>query len=146
MVGVIVRIAFRYGDTRLFSRLVCLLRGGDSAHCEVATNELGGSYWCVSSSFLDGGVRGKEMPLPPGKWRIYKIETKRDPVQWCAEHSGAKYDVLGLLGVVLPPLGHARKRWFCSEVAAAILGLSEPHIFDLRTLEAVCARFGTRVQ
>jgi hypothetical protein len=142
----IARIAFRYGDRRLFARLVCLLRGGDSAHCEVATREFARSFWCVSSSFLDGGVRSKDMPLPAEKWRIYEIEAQRDPVQWCAEHSGAKYDVLGLLGVVLPPLGHERKRWFCSEVAAAILGLREPHIFDLRALEAVCARFGTRIQ
>lgn len=142
----IVRIAFRYGDTRLFSRLVCLLRGGDSAHCEVAINEFDGSYWCVSASFLDGGVRGKDMPLPPEKWRIYEIEAEHDPFVWMQRHEGAGYDVPGLLGIVLPPIGHSRKRWFCSEVAAAILGLREPHIYDLRTLEAVCARYGTRVQ
>lgn len=142
----IVRVAFRYGDTRLFARLVCLLRGGDSAHCEVAINELAGRYWCISSSFLDGGVRSKDMPLPPEKWRIYEVKAALDPIDWHSLHGGAKYDLLGLLGIMLPTFGHARTRWFCSEAAAAILGLREPHIFDLRTLEAVCARYGTRVQ
>lgn len=142
----IVRIAFRYGDTRLFSRLVCLLRGGDSAHCEVAYAWESSAHSCVSSSFLDGGVREKRILLDKRKWRVYEIEAQHDPLAWGAEHADAKYDVLGLLGIALPTLGHSRKRWFCSEVSAAILGLREPHIFDLRTLEAVCARYGTRVQ
>lgn len=36
-------------------------------------------------------------------------------------------------------------RWV-REAVADILGLREPQIFDLRTLESVCARFGERVQ
>jgi hypothetical protein len=143
---VIARIAFRYNDTRLFSRVVCLLRGGDSAHCEVAIEQSDGTHWCVSSSFLDGGVRGKDMPLPADKWRVYEIDAQRDPAAWEVEHAGKGYDILGLLGVAFPPFGHSRRRWFCSEAAADMLGLREPHIYDLRTLESVCARFGTRVQ
>lgn len=141
-----VRVAFRHADRRLFARLVCLLRGGDSAHCEVAWAWQGEAHRCVSASFLDGGVRGKQIDMPACKWRIYEIEAVRDPVAWCADNSGAGYDVAGLLGIVFPPLGHARRRWFCSEVAAHLIGLATPHIYDLRTLESVCARFGRRVQ
>lgn len=142
----IVRVAFRYGDTRLFAWLVCLLRGGDSAHCEVAYPWHGDMYACVSASFLDGGLRAKAMTLPPTKWRVYEIEAPVHPVDWLDQHQGKGYDILGLLGIVLPPLGHSRRRWFCSEAAADMLGLREPHIYDLRTLESVCARFGKRVQ
>lgn len=141
----IVRVAFRYGDRRLFARLVCLLRGGDSAHCEVAKPILNGQFWCVSSSWLDGGVRYKYMPLPADKWRMYEIDAAVHPAQWHEANMRKGYDVLGLLGIVLPPMGHSRRRWFCSEAAADMLGLREPHIYDLRTLESVCARFGTRV-
>lgn len=143
-----VRVAFRYGDRRLFARLVCLLRGGDSAHCEVAYTkpDEAGQFFCVSSSWLDGGVRSKSMPLPPEKWRAYEIEADSGLLTWVTFHDGAGYDVLGLLGIVFPPVGHRRKRWFCSEAAADILGLREPHIYDLRTLESVCARYGRRVQ
>lgn len=142
-----VRVAFRYGDRRLFARLVCWLRGGDSAHCEVASvwTETG-LHHCVSSSWLDGGVRGKWMPLPADKWRVYEIEATTDPLAWLAEHRDQGYDRLGLLGILWPRLGHSRRRWFCSETAGDVVGLPEPQIFDLRTLESVCQRFGTRVQ
>lgn len=141
-----VRVAFRFGDPRLFSRLVCLLRGGDSAHCEVAWAWEGARHRCVSASFLDGGVRCKDIDLRAGAWRVYELQAHHWPLAWGAAHAGARYDVLGLLGIVLPPLGHSRKRWFCSEAVAAVIGLREPQIYDLRTLESVCARFGRRVQ
>lgn len=141
-----VIVAFRYGDTRLFARTVCALRGGDSAHCEVATPAEPWVYDCVSASFLDGGVRGKRMALPPEKWRLYRMDARRDPADWLAAHEGQGYDVLGLAGIVLPPLWHSRTRWFCSEAAADILGLAPAHIYDLRVLESVCARFGERLQ
>jgi hypothetical protein len=142
----IVRIAFRYDDKRLFSRLVCLLRGGDSAHCEVAWKWDGLTHDCISASFLDGGVRQKVIPMPADKWRIYEIDAATLPGDWFRLNVGAGYDVLGLIGIVFPPANHAAQRWFCSEVAADILGLRDPQIFDLRNLEAVCARFGKRVQ
>lgn len=141
-----VIVAFRYGDTRLFARLVCLLRGGDSAHCEVATPVEPGVYDCVSSSYLDGGVRGKRMMLGPEKWRLYRIDAVQDPAAWLVQHAGAKYDVLGLLGIVFPPMGHRRRRWICTEAVADIVGLRDPHTYDLRTLESACARFGERLQ
>ena len=55
--------------------------------------------------------------------------------------------VAGVLGtILLPPIGHARMAKFCTEAAADIVGLPEPHLFDLRTFEAVVARFGRRIQ
>lgn len=141
-----VRIAFRYDDRRIFARLVCLLRGGDSAHCEVAWKWSGYQHECISASWLDGGVRQKSLRLAPEKWRIYEVEAATLPGDWFREHAGAKYDVLGLLGILFAPAGHSFQRWFCSEVAADILGLTEPNQFDLRALESICARFGKRVQ
>ena len=62
-----IRIAFRYGDRRWFARLVCALRGGDVAHCEVAYAQLAIGHLCVSASWLDGGVRSKMIVLDPAK-------------------------------------------------------------------------------
>jgi hypothetical protein len=53
---------------------------------------------------------------------------------------------VGLLGILWPILGHRTRRWFCSEAVADMLGLPEPQLFDLRTLESVCALIGRRVQ
>lgn len=142
-----VRIAFRYGDTRLFARLVCLWRGGDSAHCEVAILEPGSSdtYMCLSASWLDGGVRIKHMKLPTSKWRVYNIDVSQDNVyNWASAHVGKKYDWVGLLGFILPRIKGRKKSYFCSEVAAEVMGLNEPYKFDLRLLELVCARYGSK--
>lgn len=142
----LVRAAFRYGDGRVFSRAVTFLRGGDSAHCEVAWAWSGQTHSCVSASFVDGGVRRKDIEMPPEKWRIYEVPAAIDPQLWYERHAGAGYDALGLLGILWPRLGHGRRRWFCSEVLADVLGLRQPQLFDLRTAESMCALLGERVQ
>ena len=142
----LVRAAFRYRDRRAFARVVTSLRGGDSAHCEVAWAWDGALHRCVSSSWLDGGVRRKDIEMPPEKWRIYELPAAIAPQLWYERHAGAGYDVLGLLGILWPRVGHRRHRWFCSEVLAAIIGLPQPQLYDLRTAESVCAKLGERVQ
>lgn len=141
-----IRIAFRYDDRRIFARLVILLRGGDSAHCEAAWGWDGTVHDCVSASFLDGGVRGKSIVMPASKWRIYEVPGVVDPRVYLAKHDEDGYDVLGLLGVLWAGFGHSRNRRFCSEACAEMIGLPDPHLFDLRTLESVCALIGRRVQ
>lgn len=141
-----LRIAFRYGDTRLFSRLVCLVRGGDSAHCEVVLRSVGGVHECLSASWVDGGVRVKKMPLPADKWRIWTLTGGADPLTWYTQHAGAPYDVAGLLGFVVPWVKHKLDAWFCSECAADIAGLEAPHRYDLVKLERHCRANGIREQ
>lgn len=142
-----IRVAFRYNDKRLFARAVCLLQGGDSAHCEVAWAWAEQLHECVSASFLDGGVRAKSIEMPADKWRIYELSGSDLLVaDWLVAHRGQGYDVLGLLGFVFRRIKGWAKRWFCSEAAADMLGLPDPWRYDLALLESVCRRFGTRVQ
>lgn len=142
-----IRIAFRYGDTRLFARLVCLFQGGDSAHCEVSVRQVADVHECISASWMDGGVRAKTMPLPADKWRIYEVPG--DPmaaIAWLHAHDGSPYDSLGLLGFIWRRIKGWRGAWFCSEVAAEILGLTDPWRYDLALLESVCIKLGRRTQ
>ena len=142
-----IRVAFRYNDDRIFARLVTFVRGGDSAHCEVANKWRGDFHTCTSASFMDGGVRQKQIPLTADKWRIYEMDIANETVdEWFAKHHGKKYDVVGLFGFVWRTIEGSVRRFFCSEVAADIIGLPEPHLYDLRALESVCARFGRRIQ
>lgn len=141
-----IRVAFRYGDKRIFARAVCWLRGGDSAHCEVSHRWEGEEALCTSASFMDGGVRQKTINLSPDKWRVYEMDiSPEDVVKWHRKHQGKKYDVLGLLGFIWRRVEGSARRFFCSEVSAEIMGLPEPQLYDLRTLESVCIRFGKRV-
>lgn len=149
-----LRLAFRFNDRRLFARLVCLIQGGDTAHCEVVLGESSGAaggYRCASASWLDGGVRFKVLALPAEKWRVYELA---DPSGlqssaahgWFMRHHGDRYDWLGLLGFVVRRLKGFQRRWFCSEACAAALGLGDPYRFDPATLEAVAQRVGQRIQ
>lgn len=135
-----IRICFRYGDSRWFARLVCLLRDGDSAHCETAHRWVGDVYDCVSSSWMDGGVRGKIIEMPHQKWRVYEVPGSPDDVRrWLVDHAGEKYDWLGLFGFVLPfRIPGFLRRWFCAESSADHMWLPRPVIWDLVLLESVC--------
>lgn len=147
--GAPVRVAFRYGDGRLFPIAVTALRGGDSAHCEVAHSWDGMQHECVSSSFMDGGLRAKSIFMPPEKWRIYELEAAEHPLAYLERRAAGgriKYDVRGLFGILSPRVGHSLNREFCVETCGAITGLEEAHLFDLRTFEEVCKLIGRRIQ
>jgi len=142
-----IRVAFRYGDKRLFARVVCLLQGGDTAHCEVAVAWNQGFHECISSSFLDKGVRRKVINLVPSKWRIYELDMSAVVVEkWYAQNKGAGYDLLGLAGFVIRRIKGWMRKKFCSEAGAEIIGLPDPWRYDPALLESVCARFGRRAQ
>lgn len=133
-----ILIAFRHSDPRLFARAVTALRGGDSAHVEAALPlPAEGMHLCVSASFLDGGVRGKVIDIGNAdKWRVYRWAGPHlDPLVWLKANDKARYDLLGLIGILAPRVGHSRSKRFCSETVAEMLLLPDPHSYDLVALE-----------
>jgi hypothetical protein len=137
-------VAYRYGDTRLFARLVCLIRGGDSAHCEMAEDLGNGMFWCTSSSWMDGGVRQKYMALPKDKWRLYKTDV---PVaaadEWFLRNKQYGYGWWKLIRFLFPWFRPSMGGPICTEAVAEMLGLGHTDSWDLRTLEAAVAwRYG----
>jgi hypothetical protein len=142
-----LHIAFRYGDKRLFSRIVCLLRGGDSAHVEVA-EPLGDGRWrCTSSSFMDGGARQKDMPLPAEKWRIYRTDIPPErATAWLAANDAEGYPWWVLLRFVLPFMRPGSAWKVCTGCAAEIAAIPRPEVWEVMTLEAAVAWRYERVQ
>lgn len=153
-------VAFRYGDTRLFARLVCLIRGGDSAHCEAAAPQdletrldpaaSGALFYCVSSSWVDGGPRPVTMRLPPSKWRIYETDLSAERAdEWLAEQRRLGYIRYGwwkLIRFLFPFIRPSRGGPICTEAIAAMVDLGHTDSWDLRTLEAAIAWRYRRVQ
>lgn len=140
-----ILIAFRHSDKRLFARLVTLLRGGDSAHVESAIPDPDGRLsLCISSSWLDGGVRGKVIDITdPHKWRVYAWEGEHvDLMDWLRKNMHRKYDKRGLLGILNPRIGQDPDKMFCSEAVAQHLGFEYPHTYDLVALEDALRNVG----
>lgn len=87
---------------------------------------LGQVALCLSSSGRDGGVRDKRIVLKPESWVL--IEVNSDPRgvgQFIRERIGARYDYLGILFSQIFALArHDERKWFCSEICAAALGMA----------------------
>ena len=127
-----MKIALYKGRRRLFNKVASWWLNGPYSHAElVMTEDEGDGCFCISSSFLDGGVRGKLIKLDPENWDL--VEVTGDEAQawaWFYAHDGAGYDVLGAASFVIPPIGHSRTRFSCGESVAAMLGYSGAERFE----------------
>lgn len=123
-----MKVAFYLGrkaenpKAKFFDRLTCAWTKSRYSHCELVIDGL-----CYSSSKRDGGVRAKQINLDSGHWHVFDVKGDAEAAkQWFREHFGARYDVAGLFGFVLPWRTHNPDRWFCSEACAAALKIPEP--------------------
>lgn len=137
-----MKIAFYKGRKRLFNRFVSWWTSGPYSHCEAVfemAHGITGPVLCWSSSWMDGGVRWKEMTLDPDHWDIIDVPTFDDArvLCWFCDHQNDNYDLLGLLSTSLP-IRHAAVRWFCSEAIGAAVGMQESWRFDPNSLARIC--------
>ena len=134
-----MKVAFYKGRTKLFNKLVSWYLNSPYSHCEIILDDSLGL--CGSSSFRDGGVRMKVIPLDPEHWDILDVNLSiQDQIlvrAWFEVHSGQGYDVLGLAGFLFRREQGNKNKWFCSESIAEALGYSDPFRFDPATLYSV---------
>lgn len=137
-----MKVAFHKGRKRLFDRVVSWWLRGPYAHCELVTHiDEWGIAYCISSSFLDGGVRTKYMVLNPEHWDLIDVgEPAVSISDWCLDHLGKPYDVRGLLGFIWRRERGSQRKWFCSEAVADMLGFPQPWRFDPVSLHAALSR------
>lgn len=92
----------------------------------------------ASASAPDGGVRFRRIQFDPDRWDVVDLPAHLAPaaLAWFGAHAGQPYDWLGVLHFALSPVGDNNQRWFCSEAAAAALGMPDPARFDPGTLHA----------
>ena len=133
-----IQVAFYKGRKRVFNRLVSWWLRGPYSHCElVLQTSPDGVSLCASASFMDGGVRVKNIVLDPEHWDLVMVEgSPATAWQWAASHEEDGYDLLGLLGFVWRRQADDQSKWFCSEAVAAMLGLPKPWRFDPMVLHA----------
>ena len=92
---------------------------------------------CVSSSGVDGGVRGKTMQLSPEKWDIFPVSwtTENDVLDFLSKYDKCGYDFFGVARFIIPfAIREHKSLWFCSESSASILGFIDPWRYDPATL------------
>ena len=136
-----VKIAFYKGKSRLFNKAVAWWTRGPYSHTELVV----GDNW-YSSSFLDGGVRVKQIVADEAHWDFVELPDvdAEAAVEWFRKHASAKYDVLGLVGFVFRRFQDDKKKYFCSEAVAAALGFDDAWRLDPNTFAAVCRRLAKK--
>jgi hypothetical protein len=96
-----------------------------------------------SSSFMDGGVRFKNIDFDPCKWDFIELPAALEPAAraWFELHQGEGYDLLGNLQFVVARVAHDKRKWFCDEAMAAALGVPDPWRYDPATLASTLKFF-----
>lgn len=139
-----VTLAFYKGRGTWTDWVIRAVTRGAYSHVELIDGEavLGWEYACLSSSGRDGGVRVKQIELDPAHWDLVRLQSNgtQQPAQFIRERLGLRYDWLGIvLSQMLPLARHGKRRWFCSELVGAALGLTDAHrlspqlLFDVVT-------------
>lgn len=114
----------RSGMAGLYNRLVRWWDRGVYSHCEVVFSD----GMSASSSYLDKGVRFKDITYELDKWDFFDVPDsyEANAREWFEKHKGQGYNLIGnarfAIGFLAPP----ENKWFCSESIAASLGVPEP--------------------
>lgn len=118
----------------LYNRLGRRIAQGPYSHTELIFPEYGGVSW--SSSFMDGGVRGKMIGYSSVDcWDFFELPNALDAgraLKYCQARDGWPYDVRGNLrfGIAVVVPNDDKEKTFCSELFAGALGLPSPHKMD----------------
>lgn len=127
-----MRIALYKGRGRIGNAITRWWTGCIYSHCELVIDGL-----CYSASFMDGGVRKKDIDLATGRWDIVEVPwaDKTYALEFFARTIGAKYDWLGLFGAqMFNRRIHSEQRWFCSEWIGGAMRLPHPETRSPSTL------------
>lgn len=123
-----IKIAFYKGKGDLLDRLIRWWTKSGYSHVEiVVSGGLNMASDCISSSFMDKGVRRKQIFLSDAHWEVLDAPgSAQDVEDWFRQYEGAPYDLMGVSGFLLGPVRDRKRGWFCSEVAAHVMGWIDP--------------------
>ena len=122
-----MKLAFYKGTRKglqgLYSRLTRWVDSGPYSHCEIIFND----GLSASSSFIDGGVRFKQIDYKEDNWDFVELPDylESQAREWFEEHEGDKYDVLGNLRFVLFFVKPSKNKHYCNEAVSDSLGFKE---------------------
>jgi hypothetical protein len=118
------------GLAGLVNRAIRFVTKSQYSHTEICLGDpFASPVDCLSSAHHEGGVRVKHMQLSPAKWDVIALPHVSEGayLHFLANHHGQPYDFIGCARSVLPFVrGEHPRKWFCSEVSAAIIGHAEP--------------------
>ena len=138
-----MKVAFykgtRSGMAGVYNRLVRWWCKGKYSHVEAVFSD----GMSASASFMDGGVRFKQIDYDPANWDFVVIPNKYEARirEWFTKHDKAKYDVLGNVHFVIPVISDDKEKWSCAESFAEAFGFLESWRFQPNNLASILRTF-----
>lgn len=114
----------RPGLAGVYNRAVRLIDNGRYSHKELIFSDgLSGS-----ASWMDGGVRLKQIVYDPAKWDFIDLPPELEDAarQWFIDHEGEPYDLHGNARFLCGIVQESKNGKFCSEATMAALGFTDP--------------------
>ncbi|HXP50995.1 MAG TPA: hypothetical protein VN922_13640 [Bacteroidia bacterium] len=135
-----MKFAFYKAHNSVFDALIRWWENGTYSHVEAILEEFDdGVTFTIASSKPGIGIRTTTQILPASDWDIIEAPGDVESVtKWFKDRDGAKYDYLGILGMIIRPVeAETDRRYFCSEAVGESLGISEAWRFDPNGLYAI---------
>lgn len=113
----------RSGLTGIYNKLIRCIDKGLYSHVEIVFSD----GTCASASFMDKGVRFKQIFLDPTKWDVLDISwaNETEARKWFENNEGKPYDLLGNIRFLFGFVGHSESSSFCSEAVAEAIGFKD---------------------
>jgi hypothetical protein len=123
------------GIAGLYNRVVRWWDQGPYSHCEVIFTD----GMSASSSFMDKGVRFKEIVYDEAKWDYLEVPAAYELAarHWFLVHAGQPYNLIGNARFAFGFIKNPMNKWFCSEAVGASLGIKEPWRLSPNGLAAI---------
>ena len=124
-----IYLAFYIAKTgNLWDKTISLVDGTKYSHVELAVVRDDGRCDCYTSHSAEGGVRAKVLSLNPAKWDLFRINDidLKYALEVFEREKARKYDWMGLISTKINWFPGSDKRWFCSELVAAMLQIRRP--------------------
>ena len=130
----------RPGIPGIYNRGVRFWMRGPYSHCELVFS----TGQSASASFMDKGVRFKDIDYTSGDWDFIELPDELEPAAyaWFLQHEGDQYDLMGNFRFVVSAVSDDDQRWFCSEAIAAALGFADAFRFEPNVLAAALKTLG----
>lgn len=126
-------------SSKIFDYLVRHLDSGIYSHMELCFSD-GVS---ASSSYMDGGVRFKQIVYDSSRWDCAELPANLEAVAraWFTEHEGKAYDIMGDLWQVFGFIRDDSDKFFCSAACMAALGYKDAWRFRPNAAYSVLSKW-----
>lgn len=123
-------LAFYTGEGTAIDAMIRRTTASRYSHVELVdqARSTPGTMRAVSASWRDGGVRVKTIEVKDGHWDLVEVPwALEEAFAIAAGQAGGRYDLAGMVRTqVLPRRAPKAGWWFCSQLLAWALGLSQP--------------------